>query len=213
MIIPRLAFLPRFVTHSLLFIALVSTISCGSAPVRFDQLNKGEWKARALIRDKNKRKTNIVYVDMIAERPKNLRMEVTTSFGMNVAVLAMNSETLSLAIVPQRKFFSGKSGAHVLEPLIHISLDPKFLVDFIFDAEPPAPWKCTRDKNNFLQECDLNDAIKVTWSNRELGRKTLDIQSKDHQLQLDLSGFRPNVELNNTTFILEQPGGFTLQRI
>lgn len=183
--------------------------ACATAPHRFDQENSGRWKARTLIKDLSKKKSHILYAEILAQRPGSLRVDVTTSLGIHLARVVLNEESLSYILTRERKYFNGPATAAALKPVLGMPLDPKLLVDMLFDQPPTGEgWTCQRDKKDYLQSCVSSTGVEVIWSERSLERRTVAVKSARAQLQLELTGFQSKVEVTPDTFVLAAPKGF-----
>jgi hypothetical protein len=197
----------------LLFLAFVF-LSCASAPHRFDQENSGRWKARTLIKDTAKKKSHILYAEILAQKPQNLRVDVTTSLGVHLARVTLNESNLSYILTRDKKYFSGEPTAKALAPVLSMPLDPKLLVSILFDTEPTnGEWQCQKDKKDFLESCKSQDGVEVTWSDRQLERRTISVKVPSGLLQLELTGFQANVQSTPETFEIKVPPNFRQIRI
>lgn len=195
-------------------LALFIFASCTTQRVKFEEYQKASWKARTLIRDKVKKKSQVVFSQIFAQRPDQLRIDMTTSLGIHVASIAMNSNTLSCLIPPQKLYVTGNNTKEVLERAVSISVSPTIIMNLLFDIEPKEPgWSCERDRKGLLMSCEKGEHLKILWANRELARKSVQIITPKAELQFDLSSFQPNVELNQKQFQLKPPRGFKIRRL
>lgn len=151
-------------------------------------------------------------MDVVAIRPYQLRIEVTSSFGIPLASFALSEGRFGLALPRQKKFYQGTSGPNALKPVIPTRLDPRWIVDFLFDAAPSdTSWKCERDEKHFLKACDNSaEKVHVVWTERERQRRVIRITTQQLELELSVGSFQPNVQGSSSMFVLSRPAGFQL---
>lgn len=183
--------------------------ACGSTPYRFDKDNSGRWKARTLIKDLAKKKSHILYAEILAQRPQSLRVDVTTSLGIHLARMTLNDAQVSYILTREKKFFTGQATPASLKPILGMPLDPKLLVNILFELQPTDEgWNCTRDKNDLLQTCSSSNGVELNWSDRSVERRTIVVKTDKGHLQLELSGYQSNVQVPAETFSIKSPPGF-----
>ncbi|MEQ1875839.1 MAG: DUF4292 domain-containing protein [Bdellovibrionia bacterium] len=183
--------------------------ACGTPPYRFDQDNSGRWKARTLIKDLVKQKSHILYAEILAQKPQNLRVDVTTSLGIHLARMTLNEEQLSYILTREKKFFSGPATPAALKPVMGMALDPKLLVSVLFETQPTEEgWDCKRDKDDLLQTCTSEKGVELSWTERSKERRTITVKSDKGHLQLELSGYQSNVQVPAESFAIKAPPGF-----
>lgn len=162
------------------------------------------------MRDLKQNKSYIVDIDLLAVRPDKLRMDIATPAGFSVATFTMNAKEVRYALAQSKEFFAGKPGDNVLKPIIPIAVDPRALLDIIFDHDPAVVgWSCKRDKDNFINECvNSKSNVKVSVADRELHRKNLFITAPSSSVQMNFKGFQPKVQWDEGKFRLDPPSGF-----
>jgi len=60
-------------------------------------------------------KSHIVYVDVTAQRPKNFRLEVTTSLGIHLASFARKGRRVTYLLTRQKRYRAGPSHWYVFK--------------------------------------------------------------------------------------------------
>lgn len=188
---------------------------CAFSPKKFSEEKEGYWQAKVLVKEKASARSYIVNVDFNAMAGKALRMDVTAAMGEHVASLAINQDELEYLLVRQKKFYTGKSGAGSLKPILSAPLDPRILENILFD-QPIADkdWSCTKDKDNYLTECrQARTELLVKWGERKGRRRTVFVEHPTAQLQLNFYSFQPKVEARNDLFELKPPPGFEVVKL
>ncbi|MGE4130963.1 MAG: hypothetical protein AB7F86_04960 [Bdellovibrionales bacterium] len=190
-------------------------LACASNPIKTDQLSEGQWKARALVKDKEQGRSYIVNLSFNAVRGQNLRMDVTNTLGTAVAALARDGQEVRYILFDSKRFYFGKSQPDVMRPILSIPLDPRWIESMLFDrAIEDKSWTCTKDGKNYVKDClDAVTGLKVSWSNRVGGKKTVSIEHPKAFVQLNVTSFKPKVEDRKNLFVLEAPEGFQKLRI
>jgi hypothetical protein len=167
-----------------------------------------------LVKDTEHKKSYVVFSEIIAQRPANLRLDVITSLGMHVARLTMNENTLSYILPREKKYFTGVPQPKVLKPILRIEADPRWILNLLFDTEPTSDgWECKRDAKNRLESCHSESGVELSWTERESSRKTVSVKTMAGEIQLQLSGFQPNVEVKDEMFQMKPPAGYRAFRI
>jgi outer membrane lipoprotein-sorting protein len=175
--------------------------------VRQDQATIGEWEARVLVRDLKQSKTFIVNADFFAEKPDQMRMDITTPLGMHVASVALNNGKMTY-IVPQKKaFYEGAPTSEAFARTLNFALDPKLIMNVLFDQPVEAKgWTCTAEAS-FVSECSQKN-FKITWANRKSKEKTVVITHAQYQVELKFHNFSVPQSLKPEMFTIKKPEGF-----
>ncbi len=171
---------------------------------------EGAWSAKTLIRDKRRGKSHTVEIDVVARRPGQMRMEVTTPLGFHVASLALDGEEVAYAITREKKYFSGPAEPAVMKNLINVSLDPKSIMDLLFDRPLDAKtWECRTDVNRLPEDCESRGGgLRIAWSERTSDKRLVRIRAADAEVTMSLVETRSKVRITDGLFSLEQPAGF-----
>lgn len=168
-----------------------------------------------LVRNLRESKSQVVNIDMMAIRPDKLRMELTTSLGTHLASFAMKDGQMSYIFPKEKKIFHGPATAHSLKAVIGADLDPKLLMNLIFDEVPAGKnWRCVRDQKNYLAQClNKSEGVKISWTDRDAARKKISMESPSFQIQLSMFGFSTKVEADSSIFELTAPPDFKSHKI
>jgi outer membrane lipoprotein-sorting protein len=198
----------------LLLLILFVSNSCSTIP-KYDDVSTAQWNSRALLRDKGKKKTQVIYVGVLAAKPNRVRFDFTTSLGMQVGTLVANDSEFSLLMIPQKQFTTGKANSNTISRILPVPVSPQLMTDALFEVEPKGTdWSCTRDKNDLLKECSNNQSrALISWSNRQGSRRTLSFSDKSFEVQLELMEFKPNVQVQDAQFELKAPPGFHVRKL
>tara|TARA_B100001248_G_scaffold262716_1_gene261425 strand:+ start:20158 stop:20709 length:552 start_codon:yes stop_codon:yes gene_type:complete len=176
-------------------------VSCAS-PTKFNEYEEGAWDIRAMIRDKRAAKSALVNVDAVARKPDQLRMDFSTSIGMELGYFILNRDKVSYYLAKTNKKRQVNASPRAMRPLIHTDLDPYLLVKILFDEEPKGKhWQCERDEKGFLSKCNnSNKKISLQWLKRKSQQRAIEVETPSARIQLSLKGFRSKVETSADTF-------------
>jgi hypothetical protein len=187
---------------------------CGSAPVGpetpLSGLQQGQWETKTLVRDLKRNKSNIVGMDILAERPGRLRLEVSGTMGIPVASLTLKDGEIQYLIPREKKFYYGKVGPTALAPVIAVPVDPSLLFHLLFEDMPPSKeWVCEYDAGKRLKSCEeAATQTRIEWSNRSGNLKHIRLAARDYEIQIQVKDFKSKVQVKPTTFHLESPANY-----
>jgi hypothetical protein len=174
-----------------------------------DDVQKGEWEARVLIKDKKMAKTYLVNIDFVSVRPDQLRMDIAVPLGMAVASVAMDHGQINYVIMRKREYYQGPANARSFLPVLNLALDPNLIFNVLYD-EPIASknWVC-KSKDDFVSECRrLQDPIKITWAHRKAKEKNVTISHRDFEVEMEFHTFSVPKSVKPEIFTIAQPPGF-----
>lgn len=163
-----------------------------------------------LVRDLKAVKSQIVNLDIMAVQPSRLRMDVTTTIGTHVATFVMNDKEVKYILPSEKRFVTGPATPETFKAVSGVELEPRLFMNVLFDQAPDdVLWTCQKDKKGYLETCLRNkDGLKITWKDREVSRKKVEIESKLFQVQLALQGFSTKVEEDPAKYDLSAPAGY-----
>src|SRR5262249_37433978 len=169
---------------------------CMTAPMRMDKVDEGNWKAKALIRDKEQARSYIVNLNFNLVRGQRTRMDVTSALNTGVASLVTDNKEVRYIMFDSKRFYFGRPQADVMRPILSIPIDPRWIQSLMFD-EPIAEksWSCASDSSGMVQECrDGVTGLKVTWGQRLGPKKTVTIEHTKATVQINVQTFKSKVE-------------------
>jgi hypothetical protein len=181
-----------------------------TAPMKMDKIDDGNWRAKALIRDKEQSRSFIVNLNFNLVRGQRTRMDVTSALNTGVASLVTDGKEVRYVIFDSKRFYFGRPQADVMRPILSIPIDPRWIQNLMFD-EPIADksWSCTNDSNGMVQECrDSGAGLKITWAQRIGPKKTVTIEHSKATVQINVQSFKSKVEDRKNLFVLEAPEGY-----
>jgi hypothetical protein len=202
--------------HALIFFAATVVLSaCSSMPMKFTDVKEAQWKAKALIKDKEQSRSYIVNLNFNVKRDQITRMDVTTTLGMGVASLLVADKEVRYALFDSKRFYYGSPQPGVMRPILSIPFDPRWLQNILFETPiAEKTWTCTKDSAGELLDCqDSASGIKITWSGRHGVKKTILIEHSKASVQINVQSFRPKVEERKNLFSLEPAPGFQKLRV
>lgn len=196
-------------------LVLAFATGCAVAPMRMDGVQQGNWKARALVRDKEQSRSYIVNLNFNIVRDSRARMDVTNALNSGVASLVSDGKEVRYIIFDSKRYYFGKSQADVMRPILSIPFDPRWLQYMLFDAAiPDKSWTCTSDSNGLVQECsDSVTGIKIKWAQRMGPKKTITLDHAKATVQINVQAFKAKVEDRKNLFVLEAPEGYQKLRV
>lgn len=172
-----------------------------------DQAEQGEWQARVLVRDKRQSKTFIVNSDFVAVRSGKMRMDITTPLGIHVASVALDGSKMTY-VVPQKKaFYEGQATAQAFSKTLNFALDPKLILNVLFDQPVQQKgWTC-KSENELVSECS-HSYYKIKWTARKGVGKTVTISHSQYQVDLKFNDFDVPKNIKEEIFTIQKPEGF-----
>lgn len=194
---------------------IVTLAGCASAPHRVSNLNEGNWKAKALVKDKEQGRSYIVNLNFNAIKNQKARMDVTSALGTGVAALVVEDKEVRYLLVDSKRYYYGSPQPDVMRPILSVPFDPRWLHNLLFEMPiPDKSWSCTEGNGGWLQECrDLASGVTVKWANRQGDKKTVQIDHVKASVQINVQTFKPKVEDRKNLFVLEAPDGYQKLRV
>lgn len=190
-------------------------VGCASAPVKYADFGEGNWRAKALIKDKEQSKSYIVNLNLNLKKDAGTRMDVTTTLGGGVASLVADGKEVRYVLIDSKRFYFGSPQPGVMRPILAVPFDPRWLQNILFETPlSEKSWTCSKDSQGFLQDCvDSVTGVKITWSQRQGPKKTILIEHPKASVQINVQSFKPKVEEREGLFTLEAPAGFQKLRV
>lgn len=194
---------------------VVGLFGCAKAPVRSGNFSEGNWKAKALVKDKEQSRSFIVNLNFNAIKNEKARMDVTSTLGTGVAALVVEPSEVRYIIVDSKRYFYGQPQPDVMRPILAVPFDPRWLHNLLFEIPiQDKSWSCTQDRKGWLKECqDSVSGARLTWSARTGAKKTLRIDHEKASVQINVLSFKPKVEDRKNLFLLEAPEGYQKLRV
>jgi hypothetical protein len=197
-------------------ICLLVLTGCQTVPpVKLNGVTEGQWRGKALIKDKEQGRSYIVNMNINAVRDQRARMDVTSTLGTGVASLLVEPREVRYVLFDSKRFYFGQPQPDVMRPILAIPLDPRWIHNIVFE-EPiqDKGWACTNNSAGELEECkDANSGTKITWSGRQGEKKTVLIEHAKASVQINVNTFKPKVEDRKNLFVLEAPEGYQKLRV
>lgn len=209
----------RFRATTLLTFAFM--IACQSTPkieptvVGAAGSAEGQWRGKAMIRDMKNGKNSLLDLDILAKEPSQLRMEITGSFGVHVASVALNGGEVRCILTQQKRYVEAPAGVDSFEHLIPVHVPPAALLAILFERRlSDSEWKCVRDRASGLaSSCEhRGEGLVVTWVERQGHNRRLKISAHDAEIEMVLDEAKSKVELTPSAFVLAPPKGYKIER-
>lgn len=177
---------------------------------------EGQWRGKAMVRDLRKGKNTLLNLDILAREPSQLRMEITGSFGVHVASIALNGKEVRFILTQEKRFVAAPAGTDSFSRLVPVRIPPAALLAILFERQlPPADWKCERDRATQLaRACEhRGEGVTVTWMERNGRNRRLKIAATEAEIEMVLDEARSKVELTDSAFVLTPPSGYRQERM
>lgn len=178
--------------------------------MKMDKVLEGNWKAKALIRDKEQSRSYIVNLNLNAVRGTKTRMDVTSALNTGVASLVSDDKEVRYILFDSKRYYFGKPQVGVMRPILSIPFDPRWLQNMVFDLPiTEKSWSCTTSSSGLVETCtDAMAGLKVSWSQRVGPNKTITIEHSKATVQINIQSFKSKVEDRKNLFALEAPEGY-----
>ena len=186
-------------------------VACATQPVAYNsEKMQGQWDAKVQIQDFEHQKSNNLNLQVIAEKNRAVRMEVTGTMGVNIASLLLKGDDISYAIHTQKRFISGSASEKALMPLFSIDVDPRWLYAIFFDETiPEKNWVCRKGLDLKIERCErAQDGLKIFWSERHGENKRVTLSNAKFELQILVKSFTTKVQSPERAFTLTPPEGY-----
>jgi len=172
----------------------------------------GQWRGKALARDLKNKKSGSLDLEILAQEPERLRMEIVGSFGVHLASVALNSENAYASMTREKKFVVAPADDTALSSLLPLSISPRNLLRVLFNRPlPKREWNCQSEGKK--QNCvNSTSGVTVTSEEQDQGRRQIKIASPDAEVNMVLAESRSKVEFNDNAFMLSAPKGYRVQR-
>ena len=206
----------RLKNNLVILLPLFALLSaCRSTPVRMANLNEGNWRAKALIKDLEQSRSYIVNLNINAVRDERARMDVVSALGTGVASLLADAKEVRYVLLDSKRYYFGNPSPEVMKPILAIPFDPRWLHNIMFEvALPEKTWTCSKDAEGWMKDCkDSATGLKITWSARQGEKKTILIEHHKATVQINVQSFKPKVEDRKNLFQLEAPAGYQKLRV
>lgn len=175
---------------------------------------EGQWEASATLREVKTKRLQAVTLQILVQKPGNLKMEVIGPVGTPLAVLALQQDKISYLILAERRFFSGPITERSLRPLLAVDLDPRWLLDIVMDREIQGPgWSCSLDEAKRPEKCQRGSALTIQVRERNGLQRRAIVQTDAYELQVFFRTHSPKVEFAPGSFSLAPPEGFDRFRL
>jgi hypothetical protein len=174
-------------------------------------MQQGRWDSKVLIKDLKRQKSFIVYMHANAVFNENLRVDLLSTIGTQVASIVLVGKDLKYIVVPQKRYFAGESSAESLRAVTSIPLDARWFYNVLFDRPLEGPdWTCTKNSDGLVDKCQNSQLrLQIGWSDRTGPRKVVLIEHERGTLQINFQTFSPKLDERPNLFALTIPSDYT----
>lgn len=167
------------------------------------------WSARLQVENLETEKKERVDLDVMAQRPSNLRMEVKGTFGVVGALGSLQQNVVTLVLPRQKKAYRGEAGPESLKSFLHIPLDPRILIPLFFD-ETIAGWSCNGETD--IQQCTKGE-LKVQILERNEAKRRIQLSGPTFIATLIIRPLGTKVLDQKDVFQLDVPEGYKTYKL
>jgi len=176
----------------------------------------GQWRGKARVRDLRTGKEDIINLDIIAREPSQLRLEVTGAFGVHLASIALNENTVSYILTREKRFISAPADSNAFARLVPVRISPSALLALLFERDlTRMNWTCSVDPSTgHFKKCENpQQDVTVTWIAREGRKRRFAISARDTEIDMILDEAKSKVEVGPAAFELTPPKGFKQEKL
>jgi hypothetical protein len=166
----------------------------------------GQWEAKAMIKSLETGEASVVNLDVLAQKPQPMRVEVSTSLGIALASILIKAEEIEYIVPKQKKYYHGPISDQALFPILKIKVDPKLLWAAFFE-EPYPDWNC-KAENGLIQTCETPDGVRLKWDREESVTKRVLISSSTYDVQVQIKKFIAKSSLPGSATVLKVPEAY-----
>ncbi len=192
-----------------------AVFSCASNQIKESRTDNSKksvlaWRGKALIFDKIKDSKNTVSLEVISSRPKNMRMDVTTTLGFYIGSFVWNESQMQILLARDKKYITGPANADSMQEILKMQIDPLALFNIFWEEHlANREWSCEFDHVGLSKICKHKALmVQVIWQERSGRHRLIEIDSPKVNTQLSLTEGDEKVELKSTSFQLKAPEGF-----
>lgn len=169
--------------------------------------------ARAQVQNKVEKKTVTVQIMAVAAEPQALSMQITAGFGALLGKVTMSGRHIVILLPQQKKAYLGEISDNSLQPILHLSLNPRDLWFFLMGAVPKS-WTCEL-KSFELDVCvDPTKRITLEHDPRLDHRQAKWTVSSDRFAMTVLpSSIKTNVQPQPELFSFNIPEGYSKHKL
>lgn len=142
-----------------------------------------------------------------------MRIEVMGAFGVHVASIALNGDTVQYLLSRAERFVEAPAEMS-LSGLAPVEVAPADLLRLLFDRPlPESEWQCGTDvPRQRARECvHRSSSLRIEWLERDGGKRRLEIESAQASVEMVLREARSNVEVGPEAFQLRPPPGYKVE--
>ncbi len=139
-------------------------------------------------------------INIVATKPSKIRLEVSTTLGINIASIALDNTHLTYYIHRMDEYYSGTEQLKSIGGL-EFPFTLSSLIYFLFN-ENPGDWDCTKSDNTLLS-CNKKD-VEVAWKNKNK-KILIDIKSKTSEASLYINNVSHNKMVGIEVFRIPKP--------
>jgi hypothetical protein len=149
---------------------------------------------------------SIVTLDVVAQKPNPMRVEVTSTLGMALASILIRENDIEYIVPKQKRYFSGPISETALQPVLKIKVDPKLLSAALFEQNYPN-WEC-QATDGILQSCSTPEGAKVAWEREAQGTKRVTILAPQFEVQIQVKKYSTRATMPDSALVLKVPESY-----
>ena len=175
---------------------------------------RGEWRGKGLVVDPRDGRQRTVWLDVIAQEPDRLRLDVTATLGTYVGTFVSSDGRFTWLSALEKRFVTGAADSAAARALLRLPIGPGDIIALLFDSPLGKSWSCSETSASGARRCEnAGDQATVEISRDGEARKLLIRpfeQALATQLRLEPSQMngQSNGQSKDEPFVLVRPRGF-----
>lgn len=166
----------------------------------------GQWEAKAMIKSRETGDASIVSLDVLAQKPNPMRVEVTTSLGVALASILIKESEVEYIVPKQKRYYSGPLSETALLPVLKIKVDPKILTAALFETSYP-DWQC-KATEGIIEDCSTPDGVQLKWEREAQNKKRVSITSPLYDVQIQVKKYESKPVFPQNALVLKVPDSY-----
>lgn len=166
----------------------------------------GQWSAKAMIKSHETGDASIVTIDILAQQPQPMRLDVTTTIGVALASIVIKDDQIEYIVPKQKKYYRGPVDPAALFPVLKIKVDPKLFSAALFEASFP-DWNCAGE-GGVINNCQTPEGVQIRWEREANVTKTVFINSSSYDVQIQVKSRNAKSQFPDGALALKIPESY-----
>lgn len=148
------------------------------------------WSGKMLLQDLRRGKRDVVDWDFLGLGGTSLRADFTGPLGVSLAHLVLDSDSMTLLLPREKKFYSGIANSKVIQRLTKMSIEPGLLKFFVWERNPELyGLVCESDLSLRFTKCQHKN-FTMTFAERDSVKKRISVKSNHWEIQFLVKDYK-----------------------